>query len=388
MKKLRLLFNSEPKVEDILRRGFTEPEYRVYPKVRLGDVIGKEEGEHLPERVFRYLTAAHLDFLVVKEGVSLFGVEFDGAHHFTDPATIERDTLKNWICCAAELPLLRITASEIVERDKLTLLDYMISLIVAWSKELPSIMSEIQSFSDALPEGYDEQDLAADLDPMFRFGLRHPYPLVPVLQQELRRSYKMIDEFDPTRSEGSHHFLYEVAHLGGPHPRHLDLRESVAQLTLWRSSPEGRAQLLRVTESVTMRWALSLGDRPPPNLSESAAKAIQPLLDQLSAAGVPVRVNFPWMPKLPGIDPHDIGDTYAEYLALRKLKIWARDHVATAMTEEHLRRRAERASAQRLDAVLAKLPDADPAAEDAIPEGYLENAPQGGKRRQRKKEAG
>lgn len=329
MKKLRLLFNSEPRVDGILLRALTESEYRVCPKVRLGDVVGKEDGEYLPERVFRYLTTAHLDFLILKDGVSLFAVEFDGAHHLTDRDTVERDILKNRICCAAELPLLRITGGDIIERDRLTLLDYMMSRAVAWPKELPSIMAEIESFSDSLPADYDEEDLAVDLDPMFHFNLHHPYPLVPALRRELRDVHKMIHDCDPARFEEPHDFLYDVQHLGGPHPRHLELRESVAQLTLWGSSSTRQNALIRMSASVAMKWALSLGDKPPPNMTGPATESSNALSEEFAAAGIPVRFNFPWTPRIPGFDPHGIGDTYAEYLVLRKLKAWALDQART-----------------------------------------------------------
>ena len=39
------------------------------------------------------------------------------------------------------------------------------------------------------------------------------------------------------------------------------------------------------------------------------------------------------------------------------------------MTEEYLRQRGRRASAEKFDAVLAKIPDAPPVAGDELPEG-------------------
>ena len=64
------------------------------------------------------------------------------------------------------------------------------------------------------------------------------------------------------------------------------------------------------------------------------------------------------------------------------------EKLAALMTEAYLRERAERASAQRFDAVLAKLPDTAPAAEDEIPQGYRRTANDGVKQRERRKKAG
>lgn len=64
------------------------------------------------------------------------------------------------------------------------------------------------------------------------------------------------------------------------------------------------------------------------------------------------------------------------------------EKLAALMTEEYLRERAERASAQRFDAVLAKLPDTAPAAGDEIPPAYRGKGHEGAKQRERRKKAG
>jgi hypothetical protein len=47
-------------------------------------------------------------------------VEFDGLQHLEDAHTIARDVMKNRLCKAADLPLLRITSREIFKRDEIT----------------------------------------------------------------------------------------------------------------------------------------------------------------------------------------------------------------------------------------------------------------------------
>jgi hypothetical protein len=107
MHKRRVLLFREPAVHSILRRQLTSKGFQVYPKVRLSDAVAKDDGEHLPQREFDHLTRAHLDFLVVRNELPVFAVEFDGQGHAL-PEAIERDVLKNRLCKSADLPLLRI----------------------------------------------------------------------------------------------------------------------------------------------------------------------------------------------------------------------------------------------------------------------------------------
>src|SRR5882672_5117138 len=131
----RLLFLSEPNVDSILKRRLSHRGYRICPKVRLADVIGRPpKAKRLPQRAFEYLLTAHLDFLVTRNDVPVFAVEFDGTHHLTDAKTIERDYLKNRLCKAAGLPILRIMSREIREHERVTLLDYMLMRYLAWEK--------------------------------------------------------------------------------------------------------------------------------------------------------------------------------------------------------------------------------------------------------------
>lgn len=64
------------------------------------------------------------------------------------------------------------------------------------------------------------------------------------------------------------------------------------------------------------------------------------------------------------------------------------EKLAALMTEEYLRERAERGSAQRFEAVLAKLPDAAPTTGDEIPQGYRGKGHAEVKPRERRKKAG
>jgi hypothetical protein len=49
----------------------------------------------------RYALQSHFDFVVWRRNEAQFAVEFDERHHFTDPAQMAKDEMKNAICEAA-----------------------------------------------------------------------------------------------------------------------------------------------------------------------------------------------------------------------------------------------------------------------------------------------
>lgn len=83
--------------------------YRINLKMRLRDVIDVDD---LPlsakERNFAF--TSHLDFVAVdaKTHLPAIAIEYDGPQHLSDHKQIERDRIKDKLCEAAELPLLRI----------------------------------------------------------------------------------------------------------------------------------------------------------------------------------------------------------------------------------------------------------------------------------------
>lgn len=84
--------------------------YRVFAKTRLADAVSAERNE-MTSREFSYFLRAHLDFLLDDgEGRPLLAVEFDGPSHLA-AEQVERDAIKDQICRAARLPLLRIGSS-------------------------------------------------------------------------------------------------------------------------------------------------------------------------------------------------------------------------------------------------------------------------------------
>jgi len=86
---------------------------RVFPKVRMADVIALEDWRLIQfER--DYMLMAHFDFVAVKENSEpIAAYEIDGSYHDTDAKTIKRDKLKDSICKKVGLPLIRIPLDEI-----------------------------------------------------------------------------------------------------------------------------------------------------------------------------------------------------------------------------------------------------------------------------------
>ena len=105
-----LLNEAEKRLLQQLRVSVEDYNADVQVKVRLADALDlKNSG--ISDELFSYGIRAHLDFVVVDRNTfqSLFGVEYDGAEHFTDLETMERDRKKSGICRQLNFDLLRIT---------------------------------------------------------------------------------------------------------------------------------------------------------------------------------------------------------------------------------------------------------------------------------------
>lgn len=323
MHKRRVLYFREPEVHTILLRQLAPMGFRVYPKVRLADAIGKDDGERLTSREFDYFTRAHLDFLVVEKELPIFGVEFDGPCH-RDVEAVERDVMKNRLCKSADLPLLRITSVEIAERDRLTLLDYMLMRHVAWRREIAGIMQEIDDFAAALPSDARFEDHDGDFDPHLQFDIRHPFPGSEVVRNRLWLNHRIAWDFGDRRRDAEPAFYCNVSERrwpGGPHDEFLTC-ERVARV--WPAGADRSNAVFRQPVDVSVRRWLPLETTIPDpgvfitdvtQLTSAIDRAMQ-LYDEHAAAT--------WAPHLPGVSVWDITEHYTEYLALRAVEKWAK----------------------------------------------------------------
>ncbi len=331
MHKQLILHYKEAEVDSILKRRLTKEGYRILPKVKLSDALAKDRDDHLRQREFDYFTRAHLDFLVTRLNMPVFGVEFDEAHHFLDERTIENDVIKNQLCKQAELPLLRITSTEIEEEDQLTVLDYMLIRYVAWQREYPSIMQEIEDFANTIGPDYDPDHLAVDLDPSFHFDLRHPFPARHIVVERLWRNHRIAWTMVKPQRHQAATYLCNVSHLTMGPSQDEQWVTCTQKAVVWDPRDERKNSLLSEEVLVNLRaWLPLRKEVPPPDIGifqilgggisglETSEKA-EEIIDQFK-----IRVESMWFPELPGISSWAIAESYAEYLGFRVIERWAK----------------------------------------------------------------
>ena len=116
----------EHKTDRLLTAAADEHGERLLTKVRVADVIDIDR-LGVTGRARSYALAAHFDFVMVDEATRpRFAVEFDGSLHRTDARTIERDAIKDHLCQAADLPLLRITSRFTMSDTRWPILTYLV----------------------------------------------------------------------------------------------------------------------------------------------------------------------------------------------------------------------------------------------------------------------
>jgi len=150
------------------------------------------ELDEFSNAMYRY---SHFDFAVTKGPwlTPFFAVEFDGPHHETDKRQRRRDTIKNMLCKKANFRLLRVTSRELEEYEKVSVLSYMLELYLAWQREEPEILKEINEYIQENPNDpawiSTQQDgiLDPSLDPTVIFQLRHPFPPILTIVQRLKK---------------------------------------------------------------------------------------------------------------------------------------------------------------------------------------------------------
>lgn len=124
----------------------------------------------------------------------LFAVEFDGPAHDTLQAQA-RDVRKNRLCLASGLPLVRVDATSLHERDRLSLIEWLAMLWAARRQQMPALLAERDT--DVADMNDDELDAAGprllcdrpDLDVELTLRLEHRYPPTRRLAEHLGRRF-------------------------------------------------------------------------------------------------------------------------------------------------------------------------------------------------------
>lgn len=329
MKKRKLLTWSEAKVDKILRRRLPPSTYRVLVAVRLGDAIGTDPGEKLPEAEFQFLTRAHLDFLIVKNSYPsepVVAVEFDGPHH-DDPVQVSRDVLKNRLCQKSDLPLIRIRGPEIEEHDQVTVLDYIIDRFLAWQRESPGIMEEIRDYAASLDPVHLDQLIAdgdPSLDPSFEFSLRHPFPGTQKVKARLLHRYGIATLDTPPRLRSKTRLLCDVEWAAQGPGDDEQFYTASRKVIVKRLDASADDVVFSAIRSASIRsWLPTDLDIPsPPDLPSlfqgHSAQEVNEIGDLWMK-----RINNMWFPALPGFSAWDIAENLAEYLAFMVVEDWA-----------------------------------------------------------------
>jgi very-short-patch-repair endonuclease len=124
-----LLNRSESAVDKELLGITSNTGMRVFPKMRLSDVIQKGRTS-LTQREFDFYTRSHFDFVLADNASRpLMVVEYDGPIHTQDRVQRERDEIKNELCQKANLGLLRINDRYVTKLENgMTLLRWIIEV--------------------------------------------------------------------------------------------------------------------------------------------------------------------------------------------------------------------------------------------------------------------
>ncbi len=139
MHRKPFLNRSESSTLDLLERSLRGTSWQVYVKPRLLDVLSEDPEDALTEAERRMVRFGHLDFVILNRALQVvpeFAVEFDGPSHF-DEAQQDRDRVKDALCLAAQLPLLRIESDMIGEREQITILEWVMDRFVARKRRDP-----------------------------------------------------------------------------------------------------------------------------------------------------------------------------------------------------------------------------------------------------------
>ncbi len=128
-RRKKILVNSyEEATDKVLREAVANHGARVFPKVRIADAL-RIQSSGLSRAEYSYALRAHFDFVVADQDHSTrFAVEFDEAHHDSDPNAILHDSLKRAICEKLGMPLLRIDADYLHRIGQSSLLGWLVEV--------------------------------------------------------------------------------------------------------------------------------------------------------------------------------------------------------------------------------------------------------------------
>jgi len=330
MKKQRILNASETRSEDILRAALDGTGYRVFARLPIAKVFQRETGETLAKRDREFLKSSELDFVVANfDSIAEFAVEFDGPFHQLDDAQAFRDVRKNRLCSMADLPLWRITDTELEEFDRYTILEFIIMRFLSWRAESGDINFRIAAYISTLDEAQKtalvERGIADPIiDPAVHFDIAHPFPKIKDVAKRLLDRHGIVSLLAQPMPSSKAFRLF--ADIFAPSQEHFDGHDLVVRCDYVVS---------RSREPFCGTKTIANGlDRKSSDIVKKGAidfrlRASLPIVKDYDPKEAPIEyfmregempISFP---ELPGVTPHDIGETVSEYLGFRELEKWA-----------------------------------------------------------------
>lgn len=297
--KLKSLTQSkgERATKTILEERLEGTPLQAWGKVRLSSAIGQSPGEWLDPDLFDYLRGAELDYVVFERASPskpVLAVEFDGAHHETDPTTHERDRKKNLLWRMAGLPLIRLRQTDVeplYTRD--SLLSYLVEVILAYK-------AEHEGAGQALAERNELK--------------RHRLLEVWRMKNTLATRHRVVDEAESRRKDAE--FIYGFAPAGARWGDDAgDTYEG--QLTVCRvgtSTSDSTRGVHVISKSLTLRthYKATAEARPPWPKDSFDLEALEAQAKWLE--------TDPWYtPALPGVNWLYVASNLLQVLCLKQL---------------------------------------------------------------------
>lgn len=304
---------SERVAKRILGGALAKSGWAFLMKIRLQDVLERDDLTKADPEWTLY-TTGHFDFVVchTSDDLPVFALEIDGPSHRT-PRQISLDIIKNRLCAAAGLPLLRLGLHELDETAEVSILEWLVERFVSWEEQSPAYRADrispvVHHVASAFPGNlaattqlFNEHRIAVVMKNAELFSG------APVFGRH------WLVQASETFGEKAPHVL-EVE-WPGPMPSFEDSAVSeymvgrVEAGLLARDSPE--TYLLRATGEARFAWA---------HKTQSAAvvqqHALIPTAEQIRALGL-------FAPNLPWLDAGSVADELAIYDALCQVERWA-----------------------------------------------------------------
>ena len=253
-----------------------------------------------------------------------FGVHYTHHEHISQKS---RDTNKNRLCSLAQFPLLRVGATHLYEHDRITLLEYMLRRYAQWPTGYRRLLGEIGEYVSTLTE--DQINLLTEggvadpsIDPNVLFDLDHPFPGISRVSNRLYEQFGIVTDIHNISVTGPLHCHTLTAEmqfnprcvctcayvLHRPRgTRHLHFEQHAFDVGDGEKLYQGRV-------TFGMQWGLPTAEDWQPNEA--------PFDYFRRTHTLPFWVSDP-----PGIHIPDIVESFAKYLALRRIEAWAGFHL-------------------------------------------------------------